>query len=146
MLGLALLALTGCGSTKAAKGTGGSGEAPSGIAQGQCGPGDTTESCCLKTDPGQYERCGVIPPKEPAPGVPAPLVPDTSPLEESELMAAERRRKNSEICQPYYERCIEKGGEYKKGRVYNETRCMQCFDYCRAYGFWPLRIDKKVCP
>ncbi len=146
LLGVVLLALSGCGSTQAARGTGGAGNGPGGIAQGQCGPGDTTESCCLKTHPGQYERCGAIPPKKPAPGVPAPLLPDTSFLEESELTEAEKRRKNSGICQPYYERCIEKGGEYKEGRVYNETRCKHCFDYCKAYGFWPHRIDRKVCP
>ncbi len=147
LLGVLLLAVAGCGSTKAAKGTGGSGEGPGAISQGLCGPGDTTESCCLKTHPGQYARCGVIPPKEPGPGVPPPLLPDASLLEEeSEMAAAERRQQYREICLPYYERCIEKGGEGKRGRKHGETRCQQCFDACMTHGFWPLRANRQVCP
>ncbi len=145
LLGAVLLALAGCGSTKAAKGTGGAGNGPGSIAQGQCGPGDTTESCCLKTHPGQYQRCGAIPPKQPAPGVPAPLLPDSSLLEE-EMTQAEKRQKHREICQPYYERCIEKGGEHKRGRKHGETRCQQCFDACMNHGFWPARANRQVCP
>lgn len=145
VLCVGLLALAGCGSTKAGKGTGGAGNGTGGIAQGQCGPGDTTESCCLKTHPGQYQRCGAIPPKQPAPGVPAPLLPDASLLEE-EMTQAEKRRKYREVCQSYYERCIELGGEHKRGRKHGETRCQQCFDACMAHGFWPARANRQVCP
>ncbi len=141
LLGVVLLALAGCSSTKAAKGTGGAGNGPGAIAQGQCGPGDTTESCCLKTHPGQYERCGAIPPKGPAPGVPAPLLPSLP-----ELPSEEKRKQHLEICLPYYSHCVDRGGETKKGRVWNETRCKQCFEACKRFGYWPARANNEVCP
>lgn len=138
LLSVVLLALAACGSTKAAKGTGGSG---SGIAQGQCGPGDSTESCCLKTHPGQYEYCGAIPPKKPAPGVPAPLLPSVP-----ELPTEDKRKEYLEICLPYYSHCVDRGGASKDGRVWNETRCKQCFEACKRFGYWPARANNKVCP
>jgi hypothetical protein len=79
--------------------------------------------------------------------VPPPVVPDASLLEEeSEVPEAEKRRKYAELCLPYYDRCIEKGGEFKPGRKRGETRCQQCFEACKTHGFSPLRANGQVCP
>lgn len=97
----------GCSSTKAAKGTGGSGDS---IAQGQCGPGDTTESCCLKTNPGQYERCGAIPPRD----RPNPLLP--------RLPTEEERKEWDERCTDHYARCKD-SKEGERPSEANEKPC-----------------------
>src|SRR5690349_9213085 len=81
-----LVTAAGCSSTQAAyQGTGGSGFAGGAATSGnasvlnadgtaqtrdaiaqaaQCGPTDSTVSCCLKQHPGDYERCGALGPKQ----------------------------------------------------------------------------------
>jgi hypothetical protein len=138
LLGVVLLALAGCGSTKAAKGTGGAGNGPGGIAQGQCGPGDTTESCCLKTYPGQYERCGAIAPKNPPKDRPGPPLPP--------LPSPDVQREWNERCEDYYVQCQEGMRAGRWGRKFGESQCQACWDLCRRIGEWPTEANEKPCP
>jgi hypothetical protein len=112
----------------------------------KCHPSESSAECCIKTFPGQYERCGLPAPIESGPKYPPPLVhePEASRLPRlpSEDEKAEWER---DICRPYYEKCMETGGRHD-GRVYGESQCKACFSACMRYGFWPLRANDKPCP
>ncbi len=137
LLSAVLWMLAGCGSTKAAKGTGGSGEA---IAQGQCQPGEDSETCCIKTFPGQYERCGLKPPPLPR-NRPNPLLPRIpTPTEKEEW---------DERCLEHYSRCKDevRGGKWGSwGRKWGESQCQACWEHCRRIGQWPSEANEKPCP
>ncbi len=132
-----LVLVSGCTSSGAYR------NSPSSFALGkgvECGPQDSTESCCLKQHPGDYERCAAMPPTAPQPVKrPPPLV---RPPEEDEEKKKEEKEKR---CLDYYARCIEEIGG-KPGSVYGTTQCRDCFIYCSRHGFWPARMNQKKCP
>lgn len=118
------------------------------LAQGECNQTDTTISCCLKQNPGQYERCGAAVPLEP--GRPNNLPPGSPESEASPIpelpTEEERERWRTDICEPHYAKCIRAGGGSIEGRKSGETQCQACFDACMRYGYWPLRANGKPCP
>lgn len=135
LLSASLVALSGCGSTKAARGTGGSGNRAGSISQGvECSPRDSTVSCCLKKHPGEYERCGApAPDKKRRP----PLPPLPSPEEQEEW---------NERCLDHYGRCVEETRGNTWGRKFSESQCQACWDYCKRIGEWPAEANEKPCP
>jgi hypothetical protein len=107
----------------------------------ECNQTDSTVTCCLKQNPGQYERCGATPPAPSEPinvGPPALRSLDDKESEEDQ----EDREKR---CAEYYARCIEKIGQ-QQGSLYGTSQCRDCFVYCARHGFWPERVNKKKCP
>ena len=155
-----LLVPAGCSSTQAAQqGTGGSGFADTSAQHGnaiaqagpvECGPTDSTVSCCLKQHPGEYERCGAIPPKQ-APTRAPKQTPKQAPQGEPEPrppltdLSPEDSRKREEKCREYWERCIARGGEYEKRGQYGQTICRACWQRCRATGSWPDKVNDFEC-
>jgi hypothetical protein len=107
---------------------------------GKCDQSDSTVTCCLKNHPGQYERCGATPPKQPQPiNRPPPLLrPPESDEEKEEKEFVEK------MCRKHYVRCIEAVGR-KPGGSYGMTQCGDCLTYCNRHGFWPARVNKKKC-
>jgi hypothetical protein len=135
--GALLLALSGCAAIEPG---------------GGCIPGDSSLTCCLKENPGQYERCAVLAGEKPTTLRPPPVLAET-PQEGTEEDAApeaetpaEQKERFRKICLPYYERCIAKGGEHKPGRVWKETQCRACYDSCMRRGYWPHSANGKRCP
>jgi hypothetical protein len=115
------------------------------LTQAECNQTDSTVSCCLKSNPGQYERCGATPPTEPTrsnhlpPGRPES---EASPIPELPT-PEEREQWEKDICLPRYEKC--RSGKHD-GRVWGESQCKACFTACMRYGYWPLRANGKPCP
>jgi hypothetical protein len=102
-----------------------------------CSPRDSSVECCLKQNPGQYERCGATPPqRRPAPKKPAPVDPPPRPPPPPD----DPPGPDKDRCGESYDRCVAAGGESLPGRVHGETRCGSCLNYCTANGFWPLAI------
>ncbi|WNG42936.1 hypothetical protein F0U60_01620 [Archangium minus] len=71
---------------------------------------------------------------------------DSSDTEETEdrVPSEEERNRRRDLCRDYYNRCIQARGG-KPGRKYNETQCLACYDYCYRRGFWPARVNGKIC-
>lgn len=142
-VGVAVLA-SGCASTSA------SGYRSSfALAQAaQCDQTDSTVTCCLKQNPGQYERCGATPPTEATP--PNYLPPIRSESEAAPMpelpTQGERARWDKDICRPHYAKCIRAGGDGIDGRKWGETQCQACYDACMRHGFWPWQANDKPCP
>jgi hypothetical protein len=68
---------------------------------------------------------------------------DTSESEDR-VPSEEERQRRRDLCRDYYNRCIQaRGGT--PGRKYNETQCLACYDYCYRRGFWPARVNGKIC-
>jgi hypothetical protein len=111
-VGALLLALSGCAAIEPG---------------GGCLPGDSTLTCCLKENPGQYERCAILAGEKPPTLRPPPVIPET-PQEGTE------------------EDAIAQGGEHKPGRVWKETQCRACYDSCMRRGYWPHSANGKRCP
>lgn len=118
---------------------------------GECNPTDSTVSCCLKENPGQYERCAAVAPPN-SQSQPNQLLPGQTTVAQPELEAApipelptqdERERWEKDICLPHYEKC--RSGRHD-GRVWGESHCKACFSACMRYGYWPLRANGKACP
>jgi hypothetical protein len=106
---------------------------------GKCDQSDSTVTCCLKNHPGQYERCGATPPKQPQPiNRPPPLL--RPPGEEEN-----RYDEHENICLPRYVRCVDEIG-LKPGSRAGTSQCQDCFEYCMKHGFWPARMNKQRCP
>jgi len=152
LIGPVLLGLGGCGSTKAALAGRNSGDLnalapnagaiqsnhqPGAIAQSgvQCTHTDSTVSCCLKRHPGEYERCGAIPPKN----QPNPWLPPSS-------LTPDQRTQRKKRCQEFYERCIALGGEFFPSFSYGSTHCQLCYDECYKTGKWPAEYQGDSCP
>jgi hypothetical protein len=151
-----LMGTAGCSSTQAAQqGTGGSGFADTSAHHGdaiaqaaptQCGPTDSTVSCCLKQHPGEYERCGALDPtrvptrapKQTPRTDPPPLPPPTS-------AAPPDKRKREQQCREYYQQCIALGGEYERRGQHGRTICKSCYDTCNAEGYWPAKVNDFEC-
>ena len=109
------------------------------LANGECNQTDSTVTCCLKRNPGQYERCGATPP------VPSEPI-NIGPPGLFELAGPEASREEQDKrCADYYARCIEMMGP-RQGSLYGTTQCRDCFTYCSKNGFWPARVNRKKCP
>ena len=119
-----------------------------------CLPGDDTETCCLKEFPGQYERCmgvtprggtpkgGTTPKQRPSPGPEEGPQPGPGPVPP---LLPKDPRKREEACREYYDRCIERGGEYEKRGMFGRTICQSCYVTCRAEGYWPDQVNDLPC-
>ncbi len=108
---------------------------------GECNSTDSTESCCLKKHPGEYERCGAVSPaheaipRRPPPPPPAPRLPDDEETEEWER-----------LCRGFYASCRQSVGGDAWGRKHGESHCQACYEDCRRYGSWPKKANGKPCP
>lgn len=69
---------------------------------------------------------------------------DSDGLDEVRVPSEEERRRRRDQCNEYYNRCIQARGG-RPGRKHNETQCQACYDYCYRIGFWPARVNGKVC-
>src|SRR5437868_6671257 len=119
-----------------------------------CLPGDDTKTCCLKELPGQYERCmgvtprggtpkgGTTPKQRPSPGPEEGPQPGPGPVPP---LLPKDPRKREEACREYYDRCIERGGEYEKRGMFGRTICQSCYVTCRAEGYWPDQVNDLPC-
>lgn len=152
---------SGCSATHAAHlGTGGSGmagaiskdgnaPAKSGntIAQtADCNQTDTTVSCCLKKNPGQYERCGTVAPRQAPKQTPKRAPKDApGPVAPPPAAAPEGRRERERRCRDYWNQCISMGGEHEKRGQHGQTVCRACYERCVAEGFWPESINDFEC-
>ncbi|MCY1043308.1 hypothetical protein OV208_18470 [Corallococcus sp. bb12-1] len=123
MLAVIALALaTGCGGgAHAQAGTRAQGDSTSVyLAQAQCGPTDSTVSCCVKTHPGSPERCGLT--EFEAANI-LRAVKAASDLSEEDLPEWKR------YCMGEYVKCQEKDWL---------GPCYECFRYCEGQqGEWP---------
>ncbi len=108
------------------------------LADVECNPTDSTATCCLKMNPGQYERCGVTPPPRSVERINA-AVPKLPTRREKE-------RWRKDICTPTYDKCIDAGGGSLEGRVWDETQCKACYEACMRHGSWPKEANDKPCP
>ncbi len=121
---------------------------------GECNQTDSTVTCCLKQNPGQYEKCGATPPaqQQPSPAEtkppptgtqprrPPPLI-DVSDDDDDEMTDEEVDK----MCRGYYVRCVEKRG-LKINLQYGTSHCQSCFDLCRKKRYWPYSANGKRCP
>ncbi|REG25033.1 hypothetical protein ATI61_11397 [Archangium gephyra] len=133
---LALVLISGCAGVDAA------------LVNGECDQTDSTVSCCLKQNPGQYERCTATPPARTEPinvGLPELHASEDGEIQSSREDNEESREDREKRCAGYYARCIEEIGQ-KPGSLYGTTQCRDCFLYCSRHGFWPERVNKKKCP
>jgi hypothetical protein len=156
LLCVSLIGPAGCSSTQAAQqGTGGSGftdttaqhgDAIAQAAPPQCGPTDSTVSCCLKQHPGEYERCGAMAPRQ------APTrAPKQAPTNEPEPLppltdlSPEETREREQKCREYWNQCIALGGEYEKRGEHGKSICQSCYLRCKAEGSWPAKVNGFQC-
>ena len=102
-----LLVFSGCVSTSASGYAGGFA-----LTLAECDPTDSTVTCCLKQNPGQYERCGATPPAEATrPNYLPPGIPESEASPIPELPTAEdKERWRTDICEPHYVKCLRAGG------------------------------------
>jgi hypothetical protein len=105
----------------------------------ECNQTDSTISCCLKKNPGQYERCGAVAPRQ---------APKRAPKDEKgpdklpPIPPIGDRREREKKCRDYYDQCIARGGEYEKRGQFGRTICQSCYDVCRGTGFWPEKVNE----
>jgi hypothetical protein len=117
-----------------------SGEA---IAQAvECNQTDSSISCCLKQNPGQYARCGALPPRQAPKEAPKEgKGPDKLPP----ILPPKERRERERKCRDYYEQCIARGGEYEKRGQHGQSVCQSCYDDCKGTGLWPADVNGFEC-
>jgi len=147
------LSLSGaaCSAVRVVSPMGHSFNVPPGLLDGAgppCNQSDTTIQCCLKQNPGQYERCGALPPDPKPEPVRRPVPPVNVPVEQPD---EDPPHETKERCSHAYAKCIDLGGGKLPGRVAGQSRCSSCLDYCLANGFWPLAIyswtgQRMSCP
>jgi hypothetical protein len=77
------------------------------------------------------------PPKPQGPGPVPPIDTEQEPTKDESHDADEDTKKR---CIDYYERCVDAGGDSQPGRVYDQSICGTCMDYCVSNGFWPEAI------
>jgi hypothetical protein len=122
------------------------------LMDGECNQTDSTVTCCLKMNPGQYEKCGVTPPtqQQPSTAETKPSPTETQPrrppplihVSDDDAMTDEEVDK---MCREHYVRCIEKRG-LKINLQYGTSHCQGCFDLCRKKRYWPWSANGKRCP
>lgn len=113
---------------------------------GECNPTDSTVSCCLKENPGAYERCAAVAPSPPSrltPGRTESVLPEVEAVPIPDLPTAEEKERWRDLCMGHYVQC--RSGR-QDGRTWGESQCKACYDACMRYGFWPLRANEKPCP
>jgi hypothetical protein len=117
-----------------------SGQQPGAITQnpGECNQTDSTVSCCLKRHPGEYERCGATPPKEP------PKDDRPNPYPPPSSLNSDQRAERRKQCLEFYERCNDAGSG--PGFSYGATHCKSCYDECWKTGLWPADVEGQECP
>jgi hypothetical protein len=137
---IALLLVSGCAGADAA------------LVDGECNQTDSTVSCCLKQNPGQYERCTATPSAQqpPTPNTKPPSTEPRPPLRPPPLVRVseedeeKQREFRKEPCQQHYERCVEKAG-LKPNIQYGQSHCMACKEKCLRDGWWPWSANGKRC-
>jgi len=97
-----------------------------------CGQHDSTVQCCLKQNPGQYERCGALPP-EPKPDPKNPRVPPIDPAPPKEPEPDDEGWRDQ--CIDLYVRCKQRGW----GAV-REWNCHECLRNCQGQREWPFHL------
>ena len=146
ILSVGLWCMAGCITPQAThQGVGSSGMAGNGdaIAQSpECNQTDSTVSCCLKRNPGQYERCGAAVPTQTPKRAPKG---DTEPVSPYPIALPQDRRARERKCREYYHQCIERGGEYEKRGHHGQTICQSCYDTCLGIGSWPAEVNDFEC-
>ena len=102
-----------------------------------CNQSDSTIQCCLKQNPGQYERCGALPPDPKPSPKRRPLPPFNPPVDAPDDRLP---KDDQDRCTEHYVKCIDEGGGSKPGNHSGQTLCGACMDYCTTHGFWPLAV------
>jgi hypothetical protein len=134
---LTMVLASGCASTDAYR----YGSGAFALNGAECNQTDSTVTCCLKQNPGQYERCGATPPAQSEPiNVGPPGLGSLEAAEQGESKDEKRKR-----CLPDYVACIDKIG-LKPGSLSGTSQCQDCYNYCERHGFWPLSMNQKPCP
>jgi hypothetical protein len=108
----------------------------------ECNQTDSTISCCLKKNPGQYERCGAVAPRQAPKQAPKP---DKGPDKLPPILRPEERRAREQRCREYYHQCIARGGEYEKRGQHGHTICQSCYEVCKHDGSWPAEVNDFEC-
>lgn len=118
---------------------------------GECNQTDSTVSCCLKMNPGQYEKCGATPPTQQSSHAETKPSPTETQSRGPQLLIdvsddnAMTDEEVDKMCREYYVRCIEKRG-LKINLQYGTSHCQSCFDLCRKKRYWPWSANGKRCP
>jgi hypothetical protein len=97
-----------------------------------CNQTDSTVQCCLKQNPGQYERCGAVPP-EPKPEPRRPLPPPVDP-DPPEKPAPDDEGWRDQ-CINLYVRCKQDSWSSVRG-----WSCYECFRNCQGQKEWPFDL------
>ncbi|NVJ07393.1 hypothetical protein HUW63_19385 [Myxococcus sp. AM001] len=95
------------------------------LAQAQCGPMDSTVSCCVKTHPATPERCGLTASEVSKYLVPMKAVESASEASEEAIPGWKQ------VCIDAYAQCQEEAWS---------GSCYDCFRYCEGQHEWP--VDK----
>ncbi|NOJ94739.1 hypothetical protein HMI51_17605 [Corallococcus coralloides] len=95
------------------------------LAQAQCGPQDSTISCCVKTHPGNPARCGA------------------TELEAEDILLFARAAEELSRDLPEWKRaCLETYVQCQEDRW--SGSCYDCFRYCEGQqGDWPRDKCRK---
>jgi hypothetical protein len=124
------------------------------LVEGECNQTDSTVTCCLKQNPGQYEKCGATPPtqQQPSPAETKPIPPEAQPRRPPPLIDVSDNDDDAmtdeevdKMCREHYVRCIEKRG-LKINLQHGTSHCQGCFDLCRKKRYWPWSANGKRCP
>jgi len=98
----------------------------------ECGPTDSTVSCCIKQHPGDPERCGIAAP-------PKPDVEDT--VRAAQAASESPKDKEADPDEGYRDHCI---GMYVlcQQRKWSGN-CHDCLRYCQGQKQWPFNVCGK---
>lgn len=98
----------------------------------ECGPNDSTVSCCIKQHPGDFERCGAT----------APPKPDVEDAVRA-AQAASESAKDEEVDpdEGYRDHCIDM---YVLCQLRKWSgNCHDCLRYCQGQKQWPFSVCGK---
>ncbi|GHG67974.1 hypothetical protein [Comamonas sp. JC664] len=124
---LAAVALSALGCSGSAHST--ASQPPVYLAQSQCGPTDSTVSCCVKTHPATPERCGLTA---------SELRKYLAPMKAAEAAAdasADTLPEWKQVCIDAYALCQEQKWS---------GSCYDCFRYCEGQREWPVDKCRRV--
>lgn len=97
-----------------------------------CNQGDSTVQCCLKQNPGQYERCGAVPP-DPKQEPRGPQLPPIHP-DPPEKPAPDDEGWRDQ-CINLYVRCKQ-----DNWRAIQGWSCYECLRNCQGQKEWPFDL------